>query len=245
LPPLGHRRGSLSASRAPRREPCQPRGGSLGHAGRSAYGQAWLTNWPLLPLSSLQVPDRVFQVCWSARRDVSPGEQVRILLAAIDPALPPALGAGDREAIEAAYASPVLAHPPVLSPGVVDGVRLLAGRGLTLGVISNTGRTPGTMLRRLLARAGIAGCLQVLSFSDEVGVRKPDAAIFLRTLAAAGVSPGAALHVGDDGEADVGGARAVGMRAVHYLPGGSPGGVPADAVMRHFDELPEVLARLG
>lgn len=102
------------------------------------------------------------------------------------------------------------------------------------------------LLRRLLARASIVEGFRVFSFSDEVGARKPAAAIFLRTLAAAGAAPGAALHVGDDdAQADIGGARAVGMRAAHYLPDGRPGSVASDAVVRHFAELPAVLARLG
>lgn len=185
------------------------------------------------------------QVIWNAHRDVAPGEQARIVLEAIDPVLPRALTPADREAVEAAYAAPVLAYPPLVSPGAVEAARALAAQGITLGVISNTGRTPGTMLRRLLARAGIVEGFRVFSFSDEVGARKPAAEIFLRTLAAAGAAPGAALHVGDDAQADIGGARAVGMRAAHYLPDGRPGGVACDAVVRHFAELPAVLARLG
>jgi len=42
-------------------------------------------------------------------------------------------------------------------------------------------------------------------------------------------------------QADIGGARAVGMRAAHYLPDGRPGGVASGAVVRQ----PAVLARLG
>lgn len=37
----------------------------------------------------------------------------------------------------------------------------------------------------------------------------------------------------------------VGMRAAHDLPDGRPGGVASDAVVRHFAELPALLARLG
>jgi putative hydrolase of the HAD superfamily len=184
------------------------------------------------------------QAIWNAQRDVPPGEQVRIVLEAIDAALPRALGAPDREAVERAYASAVLARPPVLSAGAVEAVRALAARDITLGVISNTGRTPGTMLRRLLAGAGLAQHFRVLAFSDEVGARKPAAEIFHRTLLAAGVPPGAALHIGDDATADIGGARAAGMRALHYVPGDGAGAGDADALVRHLAELPEILSRL-
>jgi 2-haloalkanoic acid dehalogenase type II len=48
----------------------------------------------------------------------------------------------------------------------------------------------------------------------DVGVLKPDAAIFNRVLEAAGLAAHEVAHVGDDPVADVYGAHAVGMRAV-------------------------------
>jgi putative hydrolase of the HAD superfamily len=128
---------------------------------------------------------------------------------------------------------------------VVEAIRTLAGQGTVLGIVSNTGRTPGVVLRRLLERAGVLPAFRVLSFSDEVGTRKPAAEIFRRTLALAGCPPEAAVHIGDDAVNDVAGARAVGMRALHYVPGGGPAVEPADGVLRHFAELPALLGRLS
>ncbi len=187
-------------------------------------------------------------VVWREHRDVSPAEQVAIFLAALDPVLPDALTAAERARVEEAYASPLLTHAPVVAEGAVAAIRTLAGRGLRLAIVSNTGRTPGRVLRRLLAGAGLLDAFQVLSFSDERGVRKPDAAIFRRTLAEAGCEPAAAVHVGDDPVADVAGARAVGMRALHYLPAGRPAGRAADgadAVVRHLGDLPALLDALA
>jgi len=182
---------------------------------------------------------------WSEHRDVAPAEQVRIYLEALDPRLPAALAAEDRAAVADAYANPVLTHTPVVAPGAVEAIRTLAAAGLTLAVISNTGRTPGTTLRQLLARAGVLDAFRVLSFSDEVGARKPLAEIFHRTLAEAGCGAECAVHVGDDPVNDVGGARAVGLGAVHYLPDGRPGAEGATAVLRHFADLPALVRRLG
>jgi HAD superfamily hydrolase (TIGR01509 family) len=182
---------------------------------------------------------------WKEHRDVLPAEQVRVYLEALDPALPPALGAGDLEAVEEAYATPVLTHTPEVAAGAVETIRTLAAAGLTLAIISNTGRTPGTVLRRLLAGAGVLDAFHVLTFSDEVGARKPAGEIFHRTLAGAGCVSGAAVHVGDDPVNDVAGARAAGMRAVHYVPDGRPAAEDADAAARHFGELPALLDRLG
>jgi putative hydrolase of the HAD superfamily len=181
---------------------------------------------------------------WRDHRDVSPAEQVRVFLEALDPALPAALPPDDRAAVDHAYATPVLTHAPVVAPGAVEAIRTLAARRLTLAIISNTGRTPGTVLRQLLARAGVLDAFAVLSFSDERGVRKPAPAIFQRTLAEAGREPASAVHVGDDPVTDVAGARAVGMRALHYVPDGRPGAEAADAVVRHLGHLPAVVERL-
>lgn len=185
------------------------------------------------------------QGVWNAQRDVSPADQVRIFLEALEPALPALLSAAAREAVEAAYGTPALTHSPVVSPGAVEAVRGLAAEGLVLGIISNTGRTPGRVLRRLLDRAGILGDFGVLSFSDEVGVRKPAAGIFEATLTRAGCPPKAAVHVGDDPVSDVAGARAAGMRALHYLPEGRAPADGADGVIRHLAEVPALLSRLA
>jgi putative hydrolase of the HAD superfamily len=184
------------------------------------------------------------QAIWTENRDVEPAEQLRIFLTAIDPALASGLSAAHCDAVAAAYAAPVLTHGPVLSPGVLEAIRALADRGLALAIISNTGRTPGTMLRRLLDRAGVLAAFRVFSFSDEVGARKPAGEIFRRTLAAAGCEPAAAVHVGDNPEADVDGARAVGMHAIHYVPDGRPPSDRASAVLRRFPDLPGLVADL-
>lgn len=188
---------------------------------------------------------RTLGAIWAAHRDVSPEGQLRIVLEALDPALPGALGPAAWEAAATAYATPALVHSPTVSPGAGEAVRALRARGFRLGVISNTGRTPGRVLRQLLARAGLLDAFEVLSFSDEVGARKPAAAIFTRTLAAVGCAAPEALHVGDDAEADVAGARGVGMRALHYAPAGTPAASRADGVVRDLGELPALVARLG
>jgi putative hydrolase of the HAD superfamily len=178
---------------------------------------------------------------WREHRDVAPAEQVRIFLEALDPALPAALPPEDRAAVDHAYATPVLTHAPAVAAGAVETIRALAAGGRVLAIISNTGRTPGTVLRQLLARAGVLDAFAVLSFSDERAVRKPDAAIFRRTLAEAGCEPAAAVHIGDDPVTDVAGARAAGMRALHYVSDGRRGAESADAVVRHLGHLPSVL----
>lgn len=54
---------------------------------------------------------------------------------------------------------------------------------------------------------------RVLTFSDELKIRKPDPEIFLHTLRSLNASPSTALHVGDELESDILGAKRCGMQA--------------------------------
>lgn len=181
---------------------------------------------------------------WSKQRDLSASEQVRTVLDCCAPGAAGRLGETEFQELVEGYGSPLLSYPPELSPGAADAVRTLAERGITLGIISNTGRTPGLVLRRVLERHDLLRHFRVLSYSDEIGYRKPDPAIFRHTLERAGAPVSAAFHVGDNPVDDVAGARRIGMRAVHYAPrGGALDG--ADLTIRHLAELPAELFRVA
>lgn len=182
---------------------------------------------------------------WSRNRDPSPTEQLRIVLDTAGPETAARLApAAFAEALEA-YISPVLAHPPDLCPGAAAAVRELAARGVTLGIVSNTGRTPGLILRRVLEGHGLLGHFTAISYSDEVGVRKPDVEIFHATLARARVRPAEAVHIGDNPDADVMGARAVGMRAAHYTAGFRAPATGADLIVADLAGLPTEVFRIA
>jgi len=83
-------------------------------------------------------------------------------------------------------------------------------RGLRLVVASNW----DVSLHDVLERVGIGSSLDAVVTSAEAGARKPDSAIFVQALRAAGVRPEQAIHVGDSIEEDVRGARAAGIEAV-------------------------------
>ena len=83
-----------------------------------------------------------------------------------------------------------------------------------LGLICNTGRTPGFVLRKLLHKFRLLKYFDVTLFSDETIVRKPDPKIFRLALKALNCHPSRALHVGDDLKNDVRGAMKAGMQAV-------------------------------
>jgi FMN phosphatase YigB (HAD superfamily) len=102
----------------------------------------------------------------------------------------------------------------------VEGARAtleaLTAADISLGLVCDTGFTPGHIVRRLLKEEGLVDYLEVLCFSDEVGVPKPGQEIFAKALAGLGVRPPAAVHVGDLKRTDVAGARDIGMHAVRF-----------------------------
>jgi len=64
----------------------------------------------------------------------------------------------------------------------------------------------------------LAGLVDVEVFSSEVGLRKPDAAIYTYATDRLGVSPEACLYCGDGAYGELTGARAVGMTAYLIRP---------------------------
>jgi putative hydrolase of the HAD superfamily len=105
--------------------------------------------------------------------------------------------------------------------GSVDGLRRLAERGLRLGIVSNADGTIEEQLRRgQICQVGEGLGVPVLAIIDShlVGVEKPAAEIFRHALEPLGVEPARAVYVGDTVRYDVRGARAAGLRPVHFDP---------------------------
>lgn len=139
------------------------------------------------------------------------------------------------EQVTAAYEELTLEFLPQLLDGVEAAVEQLAGR-YQLALICNTGYTGGRVLRQVLARHGLIGYFEELTFSNEHGWLKPDPKIFLHTLAALGVPPEQAVHVGDTEEMDIAGARAAGLYSARYLPeGDNDGAITSAADLLFFD----------
>jgi putative hydrolase of the HAD superfamily len=113
----------------------------------------------------------------------------------------------------AAVDDTLLSVRPALLPGAAEAVRALAPR-YRLAIVSDTGFVSGAAQDRLLALDGLREHFDVTVYSMDVGHAKPRPEPFHAALAALGVEPSQALHVGDNERTDVGGALAVGMRAV-------------------------------
>jgi putative hydrolase of the HAD superfamily len=118
-------------------------------------------------------------------------------------------------------------------------LQALRERGLRLGLITNN---EPVHQRGKLAHVGLADGFDAVVISGEVGVAKPDPAIFAHACAAVGVAPEHALHVGDRLELDAIAAVAAGLTGVwldrRRAHDGAPLSVP---IIAGLGELPDLV----
>jgi len=123
-------------------------------------------------------------------------------------------------------------------PDTVPALRELRAAGIRLVAASNW----DVSLHEQLERTGLRPLLDGAVSSAEAGAAKPDPAILVRALQIAGAEPRHAWHVGDDLEADVGAARAAGVRPV-LIDRGGDSDVPAGVLrIASLGELPALCA---
>lgn len=121
-----------------------------------------------------------------------------------------------------------------LYPDVVEALDALAPR-YTLGLLSNGNSLPETV--------GLGGRFAFVIFAQDVGVAKPDPAIFRVACDAAGCRPEELLHVGDSLESDVHGANTFGATSVWLNRDGlpNPSGILPDYEIRSLLDLLPIL----
>jgi HAD superfamily hydrolase (TIGR01509 family) len=127
-----------------------------------------------------------------------------------------------------------------LDPDALQVLSWLGARGVKRGICSNA-PFPPPMMRRQIETNGIAGLVDAVVFSSEVGRRKPAPELYQTALEAIGVSAERTLFVGDRVREDYEGPRALGMRAVlltAHAEEPPPDGVPTIASL---SELPLLL----
>ncbi len=154
---------------------------------------------------------------WSDDRDVPCRRQIEHFLEELE--LDAAsFGEEALAELEHAYASAALDVLPEAVDGAKETLVGLKARGLAVGLISNTGRTPGSVLRDILGALGLAPSIDVMVFSNEHGECKPRPSIFEELRRGLDVRYDEMMFVGDNLYADVHGAQRCGMRAVHFIP---------------------------
>jgi putative hydrolase of the HAD superfamily len=196
---------------------------------------------------------RCHDLYWSVDRDVPCRRQIEHFLEALE-LDPRTFDEQTLTALEEAYAFAAVEVLPAIVGGADDVIVDLKSRGFRLGLISNTGRTPGSALREVLRRLGIGDAIDAMVFSNEHGHCKPVPSIFEELRSALAVGFDEMVFVGDNLYVDVHGAQRCGMRAVHFDPPirGTAIAPPfehdltivPDATIRDLRELPAVVHSL-
>ncbi len=158
---------------------------------------------------------RCQELYWSADRDVPCRTQIEHFLDELELQVKdePTLAA-----LEDAYAHAAVEVLPAVVDGAAETLGELKSRGFSVGLISNTGRTPGYALRRILEELGLAPSIDVMVFSNEHGFCKPVTSIFEELRRGLDVAYEEMVFVGDNLYADVHGAQRLGMRGIHFVP---------------------------
>jgi len=188
---------------------------------------------------------------WSLDLDIPTIRQIEHLLESAE------VGSRDQSLIEELaeiYSAPARELPSPLVEGARELLHELRDNGLKIGLISNTGRTPGSVLREVLAKREVLELFDAVVFSNEHGVCKPQRSIFNALSSALEVPAANTLFVGDNIYCDVHGAQQAGMRGVHFIPERRGGAVAPDvahgltitpdATIRDLRELPEIINAL-
>jgi len=124
----------------------------------------------------------------------------------------------DLEALEA-RASRYWHYPPsALHADALPTLDALRAAGYRLGVIANQ----PSQVRAALERDGLVPYFETWGVSDDLGLHKPDPALFVRTLELAGASAERTAMVGDRLDYDMVPAKAAGMRTIWVLRGEAP-----------------------
>lgn len=134
--------------------------------------------------------------------------------------------------------------------GYIDARRQVAGAAELLDALRPDARivvVSNNLLneqRAKLRQCGLEPLVDVLVVSEEVGIAKPDPAIFIEALSRAGTRAEHAVMVGDSWPNDVEGARAAGIRPVWFNPEGKPAPDPSVRVITALAPVAEVVAAI-
>jgi len=136
----------------------------------------------------------------------------------------------------------LLEAPPPLAPNVRKGLNRLA-QEFTLVIVSDTGFSPGAVIRKILDKYEIAEYFSDYSFSDETGTAKPDSAAFTSVLERVQCDPAESLHVGDMEWTDIKGASALGAKTCLYVGLNDEylDGTKADHILRDWNDAPQLV----
>lgn len=113
------------------------------------------------------------------------------------------------------FANSILVHKPKIIDGAKDAIIKLSEE-YKIALVSDTGFSPGTILKALLEDQDILKYFDAFSFSDETGVAKPQKQAFEKVLNELNIMPEESVHIGDIEFTDVKGAKSIGMYSIRF-----------------------------
>ncbi len=144
----------------------------------------------------------------------------------------------------------VLQYPPSLMDRIKENLTLLV-QDYKLAIISDTGFSPGSILKKLLEKNDILEFFDAFSFSDETGVAKPHKFAYYKVLNELNCKPENAVHIGDIESTDILGAKSIGMKAIRFssdtpniFSKENPETSLADFIAKTWDEIPSLIKKL-
>ncbi|UCE43899.1 MAG: HAD family hydrolase [Candidatus Bathyarchaeota archaeon] len=153
--------------------------------------------------------DFFFEVWMKERRHMPAAKLTDFILKRLDVHL----SAKVKKGLVKGFEEAIFNDPPPLTEDVEKVLKSLHNR-YRIGLISNSGVTPGKNLRKVLKQQSVLRYFQCTVFSDEVGYHKPHHTIFRRAVKKLQVRADEVIHIGDFPESDIVGAKAMGMKAV-------------------------------
>ena len=141
-----------------------------------------------------------------------------------------------------AYGDAIDTHT-VLYPGAMEAVEALKSSGMMVGICTNK---PEALAETLMSRLGVRDAFGSLVGADTLPTRKPDAAPYVAAVERAGGVVTSSCLIGDTKtDRDTARAAKVGCVLVGFGPAGEDmAALEPDAIIQHFDELPDVALRL-
>ncbi len=243
---MGRRGGAAARGRSVRRACCS-RGWSMINAVLFDLFETLVTEAEVQPPRAsslgraLGLDDEAFRREWKLRRPLVIKGQLsfRDALAEVGALLGKPVGA---TALRRARDERIHAKAAVfrrIDPDLVALTGALRGEGIRLAVVSNCFEEDVLSWRTCSLASEFASTV----FSFEVGVAKPDAAIYLEATRRLGVDPATALFIGDGAEDELMGAERAGLRAARavWFVGSEPGHQAAAATVPRVADPGSVL----
>lgn len=154
------------------------------------------------------------------------------------------------EEVKTTFEQSILVYPPKLMEGARESLEELS-RKYKLAIVSDTGFSPGSVLRELLKIQGVYKYFSAFSFSNETGVAKPHPKAFLTVLEQLNCNPEKAIHIGDIEETDIKGAKNLQMIAIRYIGNHLDFlnedfelHTIADFIATHWNEIPQIINQI-